>query len=151
MKKGISLTPGTGMLAQIGLRDELLRYLGPDERLVVAPVRWLTPPWSLSFPSRNTETQHEFLAAVTDMGLHTWTYQWSGERYAILEHNLWRYNQMSAFEAKTAQRALGGWRRRTEEVVLLQVGDRTDGRLACESRFHAAIDQVKAIQESIKA
>jgi len=61
MKRKMALKPGTGMLAQVGLRDELLGYLRPEERLLVAPVRWVTPPWSLSFPQRGTDTQHEFL------------------------------------------------------------------------------------------
>ena len=147
----VALKAGTGMLAQVGLKDELLGYLRPDERLLVAPVRWVTPPWSLSFPQRGTEPQHEFLAAASDIGLHTWTYHWNGERFTITDHDLRRYDAVKAWKAGTAQRALGGWRRRSEEVVLLQLSDGADTTFACESRWHAALDQVAALRDGIGA
>ena len=151
MKRKLGLKPGTGMLAQVGLRDELLGYLGPEERLLVAPVRWVSPPWSLSFPQRGTDPQHEFLAAASDIGLHTWKYQWSGARFTITDHDLRRYDAVRALEARTARRALGGWRRRSEEVVLLQLWDGTGTMFGCESRWHAALDQVTALRDGIAA
>ena len=151
MKRILALKPGTGMLAQVGLRDELLGYLGPPERLVAAPVRWAAPPWSLSFPQLGTDPQHEFLAAASDVGLHTWMYHWTGERFTITDHQLRRYDAMTAWKAGTAQRALGGWRRRAEEVVLMQLWYGTDAMFACESRWHAALDQVTALRDGIAA
>ena len=151
MKRELRLKPGTGMLAQVGLRDELLGYLGSDERLLVAPVRWVTPAWSLSFPQRGTETQQEFLAAVSDIGLHTWTYQWNGERFTVTDHDLRRYDAVRALEARTARRALGGWRRRSEDVVLLELWDGAGVMFGCESRWHAATDQVTALREGVAA
>jgi hypothetical protein len=151
VKRKLALKPGTGMLAQVGLRDELLGYLGAHERLVVAPVRWVTPPWSLSFPQRGTDPQYEFLAAALDIGLHTWTYHWNGERFTIADHVLRRYDEVRALEARTAKRALGGWRRRSEAVVLLQLWDSTVTMFGCESRWHAALDQVTAVRDGVAA
>ena len=139
------------MLAQVGLRDELLRYLRPEERLLVAPVRWVTPAWSLSFPQRGADKQYEFLAAVSDIGLHVWMHHWNGERFTIANHRLWRYDAVSALKARTTKRALGGWRRRAEEVVLLQLWDGSGEMFACESRWHAAGDQVTALRDGLEA
>ena len=151
MTRKMPLKPGTGMLAQVGLRDELLGYLGPDERLLVAPVRWATPPWCLSYPQRGTDAQSEFLAAASDSGLHTWMYRWNGERFTVTDHELRPYDAISAWKAVTAQRALGGWRRRAEEVVLLQLWDGAGTMFACESRWHGALDQVAALRDGIAA
>ena len=139
------------MLAQVGLRDELLANLGPEERLLVAPVRWATPAWSLSFPERGTDPQDEFLVAASDIALHTWAYRWDGQRFTITDHQLRRYDAVTASQAGTARRALGGWRRRAEEVVLLQLWDATGTMFACESRWHAALDQVTALRDGIGA
>ena len=135
------------MLAQVGLRDELLGSFGPEESLRAAPVRWATPPWCLSFPQRGTEQQQEFLAAASDVGLHTWTYLWDGQRFTITDHQLHRYDALRDWKAGTSRRALGGWRRRAEEVVLLQLWDGTGTPFAWESRWHAALDQVNALRD----
>lgn len=151
MKTDTPLKSGTGMLAQIGLREELLRYLRPQERLVVAPVRWIMPPWSLSFPNRCTDAQYEFLAAVSDRGLHVWMHRWTGDRYTIADHEFRGYDGLSALKAGATKRALGGWRRRAEEVVLLQLWDGGGGMFACESRYRVALDQATALRDGIAA
>lgn len=120
----------------------MTQYLRPGKRLVDHPVRWLIPPWSMSYPKSGTSVQHEVFVGDSKQALNVRTLKWEGGRWTVQQQVLWPCGQMSSLSGRTTKRFPGKVFHPVEVVVLMKLWDRAGGEVFVESRYEAAEEKL---------
>jgi hypothetical protein len=122
---------------QAVLEDQMM-YLRPSEQVTGRITNWLGPPFALQLPTVERRTQLDVHLGVSDLGLNTWTFRWTGGHRIVDNHGHVGFDPLGPLEVREARRAVkptGAVRARTEAVVLMKlwVGHSSSARVAVQA------------------